>query len=215
MSVKKRTREILQILHEHYPVDIECYLDYEEPWQLLVATILSAQCTDARVNDTTKHLFKKYDTPRKLYLADTKELEKEIFATGFYKNKAKNIKGCMRVLCEEYNEEVPCDIELLTRMPGVGRKTANVVRGAIFKEPSVVVDTHVKRIANRLALTKNSDPVKIEFDLMNELPRDEWIAINIMLIAFGRDKCKALRPICENCILDKYCLEEKKKKEKP
>ncbi len=205
MRFKKRTLEILEILHNNYPVEIECYLDYDEPWQLLVATILSAQCTDNMVNKVTKSLFKKYDTPRALYNADIKELEQDIHSTGFYKNKAKNIKGCMRVLCEEYNEEVPCDIDLLTRMPGVGRKTANVVRGAVFKELSVVVDTHVKRISNRLKLTENSDPVKIEYDLMRELPKSEWIAINIMLIAFGRDKCKAINPICNDCILGDYC----------
>ena len=205
MRFKKRTLEILEILHSNYPVTIECYLDYNESWQLLVATILSAQCTDNMVNKVTKDLFKKYPTPTALYKADIKELEKDIHSTGFYKNKAKNIQGCMRVLCEEYKEEVPCDINLLTRMPGVGRKTANVLRGAIFKEPSVVVDTHVKRISNRLGLTENSDPVKIEYDLMKELPKNEWIAINIMLIAFGRDKCKAIKPICTDCILTDYC----------
>lgn len=202
----------MSILHRHYPVDIDCYLDYNEPWELIVATILSAQCTDDRVNMTTKTLFKKYDSPEKLANVDQKELEKDIFATGFYRNKAKNIKGCMRMLVNQYNGVLPKDIELLTAMPGVGRKTANVVRGTIFKEPSVVVDTHVKRIAKRLGLTKNTDPVKIEFDLMKELPKEEWIAINIMLIAFGRDKCKAQRPLCENCILEKYC--EVKKNEK-
>lgn len=210
--VKKRTKEILEILHRHYPVDIDCYLDYNEPWELIVATILSAQCTDDRVNRTTKELFKKYDSPEKLADADLKDLEKAVYATGFYRNKAKNIKACMRMLVDEYQGELPVEIDRLTAMPGVGRKTANVVRGAIFKEPSVVVDTHVKRIAGRLGLTKNTDPVKIEFDLMKELPKEEWIAINIMLIAFGREKCRAQRPLCDDCILEKYCGEKKNEK---
>lgn len=210
--MKKRTKEILEILHKHYPVDIDCYLDYNEPWELIVATILSAQCTDDRVNMTTKELFKRYDSPEKLADADLKDLEQAIYATGFYRNKAKNIKGCMRMLVDEYHGELPVEIERLTAMPGVGRKTANVVRGAIFKEPSVVVDTHVKRISGRLGLTKNTDPVKIEFDLMRELPKEEWIAINIMLIAFGREKCKAQRPLCDNCIVERYCGEKKNEK---
>lgn len=206
--IKRRTREILEILHRHYPVDIKCYLNYNEPWELLVATMLSAQCTDDRVNMVTEELFKKYTSPQALADASLNELERDIYATGFYRNKAKNIKACMRILADRHAGVPPADIELLTALPGVGRKTANVVRANVFNEPCVVVDTHVKRISNRLGWTKNTDPVKIEFDLMNELPRDEWIAINTMLIAFGRAKCKAQRPLCKACILENYCLEK-------
>ncbi|MCR5421506.1 MAG: endonuclease III [Lachnospiraceae bacterium] len=203
--MKKRTKEILNILDEQYGTDGICYLEHDNAWQLLVATILSAQCTDARVNQVTKDLFVKYPDVKSLADADIKELEDDIRSTGFYHNKARNISACCRKLYEEYNGEVPSDIEELTKLPGVGRKTANVIRGNIFGIESIVVDTHVKRISYKLGLTKEKDPVKIEFDLMKEIPKDHWILINIQLIALGRDICKAIHPMCEKCRLTGYC----------
>ena len=171
----KRTKEILDLLDGQYTREYKCYLNHETPWQLLIATMLSAQCTDARVNIVTKDLFRKYDSLEKFAQADLKELEQDIKPTGFYHNKAKNIIACARRLVEEYNGEVPESLEDLTSLAGVGRKTANVIRGNIYHEPSIVVDTHVKRISRRLGLTRESDPEKIEMELMKVLPKDHWI----------------------------------------
>lgn len=206
----KRTKEILELLDKQYGTEYVCYLNYETPWQLLIATMLSAQCTDARVNIVTADLFKKYDTLEKFANARLEELEQDIKPTGFYHNKAKNIIACTKKLVYEYGGEVPDDLEALTSLPGVGRKTANVIRGNIFHEPSVVVDTHVKRISRRLGLTAEEDPVKIEFDLMKKLPKDHWILWNIHIITFGRTICMARSPKCEQCFLTKYCKEKKK-----
>ena len=204
--MKKRTQEILNIIDDMYGTDMRCYLTHDNAWQLLIATILSAQCTDARVNIVTEPLFKKYPTIESFANAELSELEEDIKPTGFYHNKAKNIIGCCRKLHYEFNDEVPRTIEELTSLPGVGRKTANVIRGNIFDDPSIVVDTHVKRISKRLKLTKNDDPVKIEFDLMKELSKDRWILYNMQIITFGRDICKAQNPQCERCPLTKYCI---------
>ena len=209
--MKKRTKEILEILDEQYGREYVCYLNYNTPWQLLIATMLSAQCTDARVNIVTKDLFQKYDTLEKFAYADLKELEQDIKPTGFYHNKAKNIIACTRALVEQFGGEVPSSLEDLTSLAGVGRKTANVIRGNIFHEPSVVVDTHVKRISRRLGLTKNEDPEKVEMDLMKELPKNHWILYNIQIITFGRSICTARSPKCEECFLQKYCKEYKMK----
>lgn len=203
--MKKRTSEILAILDDWYGTDYVCYLNHETPWQLLVATMLSAQCTDARVNIVTKDLFVKYDSVEKFAYADLKELEQDIKPTGFYHNKAKNIISCMRDILEKFGGEVPSGLEELTSLAGVGRKTANVIRGNIFHDPSVVVDTHVKRISKRLGLTKQDDPEKVEQDLMKELPVDHWILYNIQIITFGRSVCTARSPKCEECRLQKYC----------
>lgn len=208
--MKKRTIEILNIIDDMYGTDMRCYLNHENAWQLLIATILSAQCTDARVNIVTDSLFKKYTSIKDFANASLSELENDIKSTGFYHNKAKNIIECCKKLHYEYNDEVPSSIGELTSLSGVGRKTANVIRGNIFNEPSIVVDTHVKRISNRLALTKESDPVKIEFDLMKELPKDHWILFNIQIITFGREICSARNPKCEQCKLKKYCKYYKK-----
>ena len=186
-----------------------CYLNHETPWQLLIATILSAQCTDARVNIVTQDLFQKYDTVEKFANADLKELEKDIKPTGFYHTKAKNIIACTKALVERFGGEVPRSLEDLTSLAGVGRKTANVIRGNIYHEPSVVVDTHVKRISRRLGLTENEDPEKIEQDLMKALPKDHWILYNIQIITFGRSICTARSPKCGECFLQKYCKEYK------
>lgn len=207
--MKKRTRQILDILDEQYGTEYRCYLNYETPWQLLIATMLSAQCTDARVNIVTESLFKKYPSASAFASADLKELEQDIKPTGFYHNKAKNIISCMKDIVDKYDGEVPKSLEELTSLAGVGRKTANVIRGNIYHEPSVVVDTHVRRISNRLGLTKNQDPEKIEQDLMKELPKDHWILYNIQIITFGRTICTARSPRCEECFLQKYCKEYK------
>ncbi|MFA9377574.1 MAG: endonuclease III [Lachnotalea sp.] len=206
----KRTGEILALLDEQYTREYKCYLNHETAWQLLIATMLSAQCTDARVNIVTKDLFVKYDSIEKFANANLSELEQDIKSTGFYHNKAKNIILCSRKLIEKYNSEVPREIDELTDLAGVGRKTANVIRGNIFEEPSIVVDTHVKRISKRLGLTKEDDPEKIEFALMKVLPKDHWILYNIQIITFGRSICFARNPKCEECFLQAYCKEYKK-----
>lgn len=206
----KRTGEILALLDQEYGTEYICYLNYETPWQLLIATMLSAQCTDARVNIVTKDLFRKYDTLEKFANADLEELEQDIKPTGFYHTKARNIIACTQKLLYEYGGEVPREIEALTSLAGVGRKTANVIRGNIYHEPSVVVDTHVKRISRRLGMTKEEDPVKIEFDLMKKLPKDHWTLWNIHIITFGRTICTARSPKCDQCFLARYCKEKKK-----
>ena len=213
---KERVALILEILNREYSMEYRCFLDHETPWQLLIATMLSAQCTDARVNIVTKELFKRYQSLKDLAEADQAELERYIYTTGFYRNKAKNIIACAKQLVEKYHGEVPNDLEVLTNLAGVGRKTANVIRGNIFKEPSIVVDTHVKRISNRLGFTKEEDPVKIEFDLMEVLPKEQWILYNIQIITHGRTICTARSPKCEECFLKEYCpyANSKKKKRK-
>lgn len=207
----KRTKEILDLLDRQYGTDYVCYLNYETPWQLLIATMLSAQCTDARVNVVTKTLFRKYDTLEKFASAELSELEQDIKSTGFYHNKAKNIIACARRLSEVYGGEVPRELDALTSLAGVGRKTANVIRGNIYHEPSVVVDTHVKRISGKLGLTKEEDLVKIEYDLMKKLPKDHWILWNIHIITFGRTICTARNPKCQECFLTRYCKGYKKR----
>lgn len=201
----KRTAEILKRLDEAYGTEYVCYLNHETPWQLLIAVILSAQCTDARVNIVTKDLFQKYPSLEAFVNADLKELEQDIHSTGFYHNKAKNIISCARTLVEKYDGEVPRELEELTALAGVGRKTANVIRGNIYHEPSVVVDTHVKRISKKLGFTKEDDPVKIEYDLMKVLPKDHWILYNIQIITLGRSICTARNPKCTECFLSDLC----------
>lgn len=201
----KHTKAILDLLDAEYGTEYKCYLNYETPWQLLIATMLSAQCTDARVNIVTKDLFVKYPTVQAFADADLKELEQDIHSTGFYHNKAKNIIACCKSLVELYDGEVPRTIEELTALAGVGRKTANVIRGNIYHDPSIVVDTHVKRISKKLGLTKEDDPVKVEFELMKVLPKDHWILYNIQIIRLGRTICKAPTPNCADCFLKEQC----------
>ena len=201
----KRIAEILKRLDEAYGTEYVCYLNHETPWQLLIAVILSAQCTDARVNIVTKDLFQKYPSLEAFANADLKELEQDIHSTGFYHNKAKNIISCARTLVEKYDGEVPRELEELTALAGVGSKTANVIRGNIYHEPSVVVDTHVKRISKKLGFTKEDDPVKIEYDLMKVLPKDHWILYNIQIITLGRSICTARNPKCTECFLSDLC----------
>ena len=201
----KRVTEILERMDAHYGTDFRCSLDHENAWQLLIATMLSAQCTDARVNIVTKDLFVKYPSVEAFAAADLKELEQDIHSTGFYHNKAKNIIACCKDLMEKYNGEVPSGIDELTSLAGVGRKTANVIRGNIYHVPSIVVDTHVKRISRKLGLTKETEPEKIEADLMKVLPEDHWILWNIHIITLGRTICTARKPDCGNCFLKQWC----------
>jgi endonuclease-3 len=212
ISKKERERidRILEALNREYSGEYRCFLHFETPWQLLIATILSAQCTDERVNIVTKDLFQKYKSIEDFAFADQEELEKDIHSTGFYRNKAKNIIECAKRLLFYYHGEVPRDIDELTTLAGVGRKTANVIRGNIYHEPSIVVDTHVKRISNRLGFTKEKDPVKIEFDLMKLLPKEQWILYNIQIITLGRSICTALSPKCSGCFLSKDCPQANK-----
>lgn len=207
----KRTEEILKRLDEVYGTEYICYLNHETPWQLLIAVILSAQCTDARVNIVTKDLFVKYDSLEKFANAELKELEQDIKPTGFFHNKAKNIIACAKRLLEVYGGEVPSELEDLLTLAGVGRKTANVIRGNIYNQPSIVVDTHVKRISKRLGFTKEDDPEKIEYELMRKLPKDHWILYNIQIISFGRTICEARKPKCEECFLYDLCKSKDKK----
>ncbi len=210
----KRTKEILALLDERYGTEYKCYLNHETPEQLLIATILSAQCTDERVNKITKDLFVKYPDIYAFASADLNELENDIRSAGFYHNKAVNIIACARSICENFGGHVPSSLEDLTSLAGVGRKTANVIRGNVFGEPSIVVDTHVKRISKRLGFTKEDDPTKVEFDLMKVLPKDHWILYNIQIITFGRSICSARNPKCDECFLTRYCREYKGEKRK-
>ena len=202
---KKDIQFILDNLDELYGTEIICYLNYEKPYELLIATILSAQCTDARVNIITKDLFTKYTNLESFATADLSELEEDIKPAGLFKNKAKNIIACCKTLLDEYDGQVPSDIDKLTKLPGVGRKTGNVIRGNIYGIESVVVDTHVKRLSNLIGLTDEDDPVKIEMDLMKKIPKDHWILINKQLMAHGRAVCIARRPKCDECTLSKVC----------
>lgn len=208
--VTKRTREILALLDEQYGTEYKCSLNYTTPWELLVATMMSAQCTDERVNVVTDTLFKKYRDVKSFADANLKELEQDIHSVGFYHNKAKNIIATAKIIHEKYNDEVPSKLDDLVNLPGVGRKTANVIRGNIYNDPSIVVDTHVKRISNRLGFTKESDPLKIEMDLMKNLPKDHWILYNIQIITFGREICIARKPLCNECFLKDICKSEDK-----
>lgn len=203
----EHVRKILERIDNEYGTEYKCYLNHENAWQLLIATMLSAQCTDARVNLVTEELFRKYKSIDDFASADLKELEQDIHSTGFYHNKAKNIIACCQELRDKFGGEVPRSIEDLTSLAGVGRKTANVIRGNIFQDPSIVVDTHVKRISKKLGITKETDPVKIEMDLMKKLPKDHWILWNIHIIRLGRTICKAPTPKCEECFLQDLCPE--------
>lgn len=205
MKKSERVKAILDALDREYGTDHRCYLDHETAYELLFSTIMSAQCTDERVNKVTEKLYKKYRSLEDFAAADLEELKKDIYQTGFYNNKAKNIIACAKVLLEKYGGEVPSDIDELTSLPGVGRKTANVIRGNIYNIPSIVVDTHVKRISRKLGLTDTDDPVKAEYELMKVLPEDHWILWNIDIITLGRTICRAQNPDCEACFLRELC----------
>ncbi|MEC7564114.1 MAG: endonuclease III [Planctomycetota bacterium] len=202
---KNYARRIVRHLAKGYP-DAECALHYESPFQLLIATILSAQCTDERVNLVTAELFKKYPTPFDLAAATQKQVEKIINSAGFFRSKARNIRGCSQQLIDRHQGEVPRSLEELVVLPGVGRKTANVLLGTEFGIPSgVVVDTHVGRISRRLGLTSETDAVKVERDLMGLLPKTEWIYYSHRMIHHGRKICDARKPRCEDCSMKRFC----------
>ena len=202
---KSYVTKILRRLKKKYP-DADCSLNYHDPLQLLVATILSAQCTDARVNLVTQDLFKKYRTAYDFALAELSELEKDIHSTGFYRNKAKNIKAACQIIDEQYDGEVPADIAKLIALPGVGRKTANCVLGNGFGiAVGVVVDTHVERLSHRIGLSDATSPEKIEQDLMQIFPHNEWIGVSHRLILLGREFCIARKPLCDPCVLSDIC----------
>jgi endonuclease III len=197
--------KIAGIIRKHYPL-AKCELDFETPLQLLIATILSAQCTDERVNLVTKGLFAKYPDVAAYAKAPQKELEQAIQSTGFYHNKAKSIQGCCQSLLERYDGQIPRDLEQLVELPGIGRKTANVVLGSGFGIASgIVVDTHVTRVSQRLGLTREKNPEKIEQDLLRQFPRKEWIAVSNRLVHHGRYVCVARKPKCDVCPLSKLC----------
>ena len=196
---------ITERLREAYP-DAKCSLDFRNPYELLVATILSAQCTDERVNMVTPALFRRYPTPRELAGARTEELEELIRSTGFFRNKTKSLLGMATAVTEEHSGEVPSDFDDMVKLPGVGRKTANVVLGNAFgTNAGIAVDTHVRRVSGRLGLTRETDPEKIEPDLMKLVPREDWTDISHLLIYHGRAICKAPKPRCEECMLSDIC----------
>ncbi len=205
LTKKQRVEKVLSLLDEHYGTEKICYLNYESPWQLLIAVILSAQCTDARVNIVTGPLFARYPDAAALADADIDEVEELIHSVGFYKNKARNIVLASRKIVQEFGGEVPETLEELTSLAGVGRKTANVILGNIYDEPSIVVDTHVKRISKKLGFTKETDPERVEYALMKVLPKDHWIMYNIQIITLGRQICTARSPKCGECFLRDYC----------
>jgi endonuclease-3 len=206
MEVKKRedAGRILAVLEKTYPL-AACALLYDTPLELLVATILSAQCTDLRVNQVTRELFRHYPDVRAYAAADPEELERTIRSTGFFRNKARNLIACAAALLERHDGEVPQTMEELTALPGVGRKTANVVLGNVFEIPGMVVDTHVRRVSTRLGWTIHRDPVKIEQDLSRLLPREKWTLASHLLIFHGRALCKAPVPSCSSCPLLGLC----------
>ena len=199
-----KIKTILKTLRDRYPV-VKTQLEHDTPFQLLIATILSAQCTDKQVNKVSKKLFEKYPDAGELGHAPLNEIKKIIYSTGFYNNKAKNIKACALEIFNLYKAVVPEDIEKLVMLPGVGRKTANVVLSAAFGHDAIVVDTHVLRISRRLGLTENRDPVKVEYDLMAHIPKTFWSELSLQLIYFGREICDARNPHCEACPLFHIC----------
>ena len=201
----KKIDIILDILKETYP-DVKCALNYETPYELLVATILSAQCTDVRVNIITAELFKEYNTPYKMIELTEEELGEKIKSCGLYRNKSKNIIAATAMLTSEFNGEVPGKMEELLKLPGVGRKTANVVLANAFDVPAIAVDTHVFRVSNRLGIAKGKTPYEVEQGLMKAVPRAMWGYAHHLLIAHGRNLCAARKPKCEECPLATYCL---------
>jgi endonuclease III len=201
----ERAPEIYRRLSKEYP-DARCALDHKNPYELIVATILSAQCTDKRVNMVTPALFAKYPDPRSMSVANPEELQEMIKSTGFFRNKTKSLLGMSSAVIERHSGNVPRTMEELVKLPGVGRKTANVVLGNAFGvDEGVVVDTHVSRLSQRLALSRETDPVKIEQDLIALFPREQWTMLSHLLISHGREICDARRPLCEKCVVNDLC----------
>ena len=203
-QTRQRVKKILSVLKKAYP-DAKTALDFKNPLELLIATILSAQCTDVRVNMVTSELFKKYKSAADWAKADIKQIESDIKSTGFYHNKAISVKGACTAITEHFGNEVPDVMEQLLKLPGVGRKTANVVLGNAFGKPAIACDTHVIRLSRRLGLSPNSDAVKLEFDLAEIVPERSWTLFSHLLILHGRKYCRARKPGCENCPISQYC----------
>lgn len=206
---RKRAERIYEILSEEFP-DAGVLLEYETPYQLLIATILAAQCTDERVNEVTKVLFKHYPTPEKMAGASIEKIEEIIKPTGFYRNKAKSVKNVSEALVKKYAGNIPGSIEELTSLPGIGRKTANVVLGNCFSQPVIIVDTHVRRVSQRLGLAESSDPEKIEVELQELIPGEKWTKFTYGLNFLGRYICRAKKPECKKCKFVNLCPYEDK-----
>ncbi len=204
MITKRDAEEILKILEKEYG-EIKAMLDYKTPFQLMVAVVLSAQCTDERVNIVTKNLFNDVPDSKKMAYLSYEELENYIKSTGFYKNKAKNIIEASKILEKEYNGVIPDTMEELLKLPGVGRKSANVILGHIFGIPGVTVDTHVKRVSKRLGFTNSIVPEKIEIDIMKRVPKEKWFTFSNLIITHGRKICNARKPKCDVCIIKEKC----------
>jgi endonuclease-3 len=203
-EARERAKKIWPILKKRYP-DAKTALTFANPLELLIATILSAQCTDVRVNMVTKDLFKKYKSAADWAKADIKQIESDIKSTGFYHNKALSIKGASTKIIEQFGSKVPDTMEELLQLPGVGRKTANVVLGSAFGKPAIACDTHVIRLSRRLGLSENTDPVKLEFDLAEIVPEKNWTLFGNLLILHGRNVCEARKPRCPDCPIAEYC----------
>ena len=203
-DLKNRVKEIIRFLSKEIP-DSRIALKFSNPLELLIATILSAQCTDVKVNQVTADLFKMYRSSKDYAEANLAKLEEEIRPTGFYRNKAKSIQKCCQELVKRFEGDVPKTLEELVTLPGVGRKTANVILGNAFGSPGIAVDTHVHRVSQRIGLTNNDDPTKIEFDLMEIVPKEEWTHFSNLLIWHGRRTCKARKPLCQTCSIRKWC----------
>lgn len=203
-ELRSRAAAVTKILYQTYP-EATCSLDYSKPLELLIATMLAAQCTDERVNIVTKELFRKYHSVYDYANANPEELEQDIKSTGFYRNKAKNIIGCCKILIKDFGGIVPDNMEDLLKLPGVGRKTANVVLGNIYGVPGVIVDTHCKRLSNRIGFSSQEDPEKIEYDLMEILPKKDWTGFSNCLVYHGRAICDARKPKCEVCPIVQHC----------
>lgn len=204
MRKKERALKVFDMLNEKYP-DVGTFLEYKNPYELLIAVILSAQCTDERVNMVTPLLFERFPTPENLYKADIEFIAETIKSINFFNNKAKNIQATAGILFNRYGSVVPDTLEKLVELPGVGRKTANVVLGQAFGKPGITVDTHVKRVSNRLGFTKHQDPVKAEYDLMKCWPKETWTDFSSIMILHGRHTCKAQRPLCDTCEFVEFC----------
>jgi endonuclease-3 len=203
-AVRTHARRIVRLLAREYP-EARCALHHDSPLQLLIATILSAQCTDARVNQVTPSLFGRFADAKAFATADPRELELAIQSTGFFRNKTRNIQECCKQLVSQYHGEVPRTMEELVKLPGIGRKTANVILGNVYDVPGITVDTHVKRLSRRMGLSTHADPEKIERDLMQIIPRKEWTMFSHRMIFHGRQVCHARKPNCAECVLHKIC----------
>lgn len=203
-KLKTRAQSIVKVLRKSYP-GATTALCFSTPFELLIATVLSAQCTDERVNKVTERLFKKYRSPQDYLTVDLRELEQDIKQTGFFRNKAKSVRACCEGLVEKYKGEVPDNLDELVTLGGVGRKTANLVLGCAFNKPAITVDTHVKRVVGRLELSKETDPDKIEFDLQRLLDEKDWTQFSSAVILHGRHICQARRALCNECVIRAYC----------